>query len=120
MPRGSSPGERRGGRQKGSGNKKTREIAEKAAESGITPLEVMIEAMRFHHRRAQKANDEKKGEHLKEAATMAEKAAPYMHPRLAAVEHTGKGGKDLIPQYTDEERAIRLHAILQAGAAKTG
>jgi hypothetical protein len=33
------------GRKKGSLTQKTREVAEKAASAGITPLEVMLEAM---------------------------------------------------------------------------
>ena len=76
-------GKREGaGRKLGSTTKKTREIAEKALEQGITPLEVMLGAMREAYERAD----------MKEAATFAKDAAPYVHPRLAAVEHAGKGG----------------------------
>lgn len=111
-------GARKGsGRKKGTANVKTREIADKAIADGITPLEVMIEAMRFHHALATKADEAAKGEHLKAAAAMAEKAAPYIHPRLAAIEHTGKGGKDLIPEMTDLERAKRLAFILESAAS---
>jgi hypothetical protein len=31
-----------------------------------------------------------------QASSIAKDCAPYMHPRLAAVEHTGKDGKELI------------------------
>jgi hypothetical protein len=77
--RGSKPGERRGGRQKGTPNRRTVElarIADKAASKGITPLEVMLEAMRDLHT---------KGE-LVAASGIAKDAAPYMHPRLSQVE----------------------------------
>jgi hypothetical protein len=79
---------KRGGARKGAGRKvgsataKTRAIADKAAASGITPLEVILEAM----------NSFRKGGDLEKAAGFAKDAAPYMHPRLAAIEHTGEGG----------------------------
>jgi hypothetical protein len=79
-------GKREGaGRPKGSLSRRTRAIAEKAAAEGITPLEVMIRAMRHFWQQATRgpvidANL------LKEAAALAEKCAPFMHPRLAAVE----------------------------------
>lgn len=91
-------GRRRGsGRKVGAATKKTREIADKLAESGEeTPLEYMLRVMR------QKDDDldamEKAGaldavEKLKLKAVRderrdwaAEKAAPYIHPRLASIE----------------------------------
>lgn len=76
-------GARKGaGRKKGSATKKTREIADRAAEQGITPLEVMLGAMRDFW----ESGDKEK------AAGFAKDAAPYMHPRLTAVEHTGTDG----------------------------
>lgn len=72
----------RGGKREGAGRKpgaitqKTREIAEKAAVAGITPLDVMLEAMRG----AYDAGD------LKEAASFAKDAAPYVHAKLANVQ----------------------------------
>jgi hypothetical protein len=76
-------GARKGaGRKPGSATRKTREIADKAAQSGITPLEVMLEAM---------MSLRSSGE-LEKAAGVAKDAAPYVHPRLAAIEHTGADG----------------------------
>lgn len=76
-------GARKGaGRKAGSATQKTRAIADKAAAEGITPLEVILEAMNAFRG----AGD------LEKAAIFAKDAAPYMHPRLAAVEHTGDGG----------------------------
>lgn len=70
------------GRKPGSVTKKTREIAEKAVEAGITPLEVMLEAMNAFRGMGD----------LEKAAAFAKDAAPYMHAKLAAVEHTGRDG----------------------------
>ena len=96
------------GRPKGAHNKASDERQAKIAAAGETPLDVMIEAMRAHR----DAGD------LDKAADRAKDAAPYVHPRLTAVEATGKDGKDLIPPETDPRRlALALHAIV-AGAAK--
>lgn len=77
------------GRKKGSATAKTREIADRAASEGITPLEYMLEVMRrpsdHEDERIQLAREAMRFE-------AAKAAAPYMHPRLAAVEHTGKDG----------------------------
>lgn len=59
------------GRRKGGQNQKTREIAVRATAEGITPLEVMLRAMR----QAYEAGD------LDKAAGHAKDAAPYCHPR---------------------------------------
>jgi hypothetical protein len=83
MPRG---GKRSGaGRKKGSLSKKTRAIAVRAAEEGITPIEVMIKTMRSAWARASRNGDTVTS--FKDAliaVAIAEKAAPYVHPRLAA------------------------------------
>lgn len=67
------------GRKPGSTTQKTREIADKAISDGMSPLEVMLTAMRKHA----------EAEMWDEAASIAKDAAPYIHPRLAAVEHKG-------------------------------
>lgn len=73
-------GRKTGGRKVGVANVRTREIADEAARDGITPLEYMIRVMRDEN-----ADGSRRDE-------MAKAAAPYMHPRLAAVEHSGKDG----------------------------
>lgn len=70
------------GRPKGATTRRTRAIADKATVEGLTPLEVMLKAMR-HHAKANKWD---------EAASIAKDAAPYMHPRLASMQHTGRNG----------------------------
>jgi hypothetical protein len=82
------------GRRKGALTKRTREIAEQAVASGMTPLEVMLSAMRFHVERGD----------LDKAAAVAKDAAPYIHPKLASVEHMGENGGALqvqIVRYSD-------------------
>jgi hypothetical protein len=75
------------GRKPGSLNTKTKEVAEAAMKSGITPLEVMIGTMRELWEQAEEAEDPGQRMALKQQATdAAVKAAPYMHPRLANVE----------------------------------
>lgn len=92
MPRG---GKRPGaGRKAGSLTARTREIAERALAGELpaltdfqtaTPLEVMLFAMRA----AANAG------HLDDAAKIAGHAAPYIHPKLASIEHTGRDGGPL-------------------------
>lgn len=82
-------GKRKGaGRKPGSVTKKTRETAEKALQDGITPLEVMLEAMNS----ARNAGD------LQKAASFARDAAPYMHAKLSNVQAaiTGADGGPLV------------------------
>lgn len=73
------------GRPKGSTNARTREIAEKAAAEGIMPLDVMLRAMREHADAGR----------WDEAAKIAASAAPYLHRRLAAIEHSGASGSPI-------------------------
>ena len=87
------------GRKPGAATKKTRAIADKAAEEGLTPLEVMLDAMTALHRQANALSDGDEAEMggrkvnrlslLVAAADVAKDAAPYMHPRLQAIEHSG-------------------------------
>lgn len=85
MPRGGvRPGS---GRKPGSLNQKTKEVAEAAMKSGITPLEVMIGTMRELWEQAEASEEAGARMALMQQATEAAvKAAPYMHPRLANVE----------------------------------
>jgi hypothetical protein len=87
MPRGSKPGERRGGRKKGTVARKVREkreLAQRLAHQGITPLEVMGEALRYFYGEATKSETPNRGM-LMQAVAIAEKMAPYVHPKLSTV-----------------------------------
>ena len=82
----------RGGKREGAGRKKssltvkTRAIAEIAIDEGITPLEVLLQAMRLLWATQQ----------LKEAADIAKAAAPYVHAKLSSIEHSGVDGGPLV------------------------
>lgn len=84
---GSRPG---AGRKKGSLNERTRAIAEEAAERGMTPLEYLLDQMRKPYPEDADALTKVRHDGLRFEAAKA--AAPYMHPRLNAVEHSGKDG----------------------------
>jgi hypothetical protein len=72
------------GRKPGSSNKKTRAIADRASEEGITPLEYMLAVLR----------DETADIHRRD--DMAKAAAPYVHARLAAIELAGDDASPLV------------------------
>ena len=65
------------GRKMGAATQKTREIANAAASQGITPLEFMLNIMQDQMAEPGVRLD------------AAKSAAPYVHPRLAAIEHSG-------------------------------
>lgn len=76
-------GKKTGGRQKGIRNKRTiakRDELARMIDKGISPLEYMLDTMR---------NPEAEAKERLEAARA---AAPYIHPRLAAIEHSGPNG----------------------------
>ena len=76
------------GRRPGSVNVRTREIAEAALASGITPLEVLLNTMRAAWERSE--NGTIQGEDLSLALSCAERSAPYIHARIQAVSLDGK------------------------------
>ncbi len=88
----------RGGKRSGSGrpkgvpNKANAERQAAIAASGLTPLDYMLDILRDKTR-----NDQVRME-------AARSAAPYVHPKLASIEH---GGKDCGP-IKIEEIKIRL------------
>lgn len=81
-------GKKTGGRQKGTVNKRTAAklaLVEQATSEGISPLEVMLGAMREAW-----GNGDKAG-----AANFAKDAAPYIHPKLSNVQHSGDADNPL-------------------------
>jgi hypothetical protein len=106
-------GHRKGaGRPKGAATKRTRKIADRESQNGLTPLEVMLRAMREHA-------DKKDWD---AAASIAKDAAPYMHAKLASVQHSGPNGGpiptvDLTNVSTDDlERLEALFGPLAGGS----
>jgi hypothetical protein len=97
-------GVKTGGRKKGTPNKATAQVAAEIAATGETPLEFMLKRMR----------DEAADPLMRFEAAKA--AAPYVHPKLAAIEHTGKdGGPIQTIDVTPEERAKRIAFALAKG-----
>jgi hypothetical protein len=78
MAKAVSPGSIRkaGGRPKGSRNKRTLELIQRAEANGINPLDLMLEVMHDLWREGDRFA----------AFACAEKIAPYVHARLASVE----------------------------------
>lgn len=120
-------------------------MAEKAAATGKSPLEVMLENMRHFHKVAHDAeaviesmNEEQAASlgatheeqfkallaKVKQAAGLrqmaqecARDAAAYMHPRLAAVQHSGELTLRRADQVSDDELA-NIAATGSSGIAK--
>jgi len=68
------------GRPKGARNKATAKREREIAKSGLTPLEYMLQVMRNP-----KASEDRRDD-------MAKAAAPYVHPKLASMQHSGPRG----------------------------
>lgn len=132
------------GRPSGAVTKRTREIAERAIATGKAPLEVMLENMRHFQKVALDAEatlagltyDEFMGRHgdatpaeqfkallaeVKKTAGLramaqecARDAASYMHPKLAAIEHTGANGGPIEMRASKEQRDAAVSAALRA------
>ena len=78
------------GRKAGVPNKRTQEVQDAVEESGITPLEYMLSVMRSE---APDTDDPVVlMRHVEARMDAAKAAAPYVHAKLASIEHTGEGG----------------------------
>jgi hypothetical protein len=74
-------------------------IAEQAAEEGVLPLELMLTRMRdLWSRNSDEAH--------REACEVAQACAPFLHPKLASTEYSGKDGGSIsftwLPPQQDE------------------
>jgi hypothetical protein len=98
-----------GGRRTNSGRKvgrltvRTQEIAAELAKDGVTPLEYMLGVMRDDNADAGRRDD------------MAKSAAPYMHPRLSAIDIDASINLDGL---TDEE--LEFLARIRAKTSEPG
>src|SRR5262245_26627769 len=99
----------RGGRRAGAGrkpgtpNRRTAQWQAEIAASGVTPLEYMLGIIRDKN-----APEARRDE-------MAKAAAPYVHPRLAAVDHSGEMGLRRAADLSDDELAT---IVAQRAAAE--
>ena len=82
------------GRPIGAKNKRTIALEEECAAGGELPKGFMLRVMR----------DESQPMPLR--ADMAKAAAPYFHPRLNAIEHTGEEGGPLIVIFSEADSEI--------------
>lgn len=97
MPSGAQPGERRGGRARGTPNKKTEAQIKAVTESGMAPLDYLVSVFR----------DEEVPR--PERIDAAKAAAPYVHSRLSSMEFRGQLGlenRDILEMTDDDLRAI--------------
>jgi hypothetical protein len=101
MKGGARPG---AGRKKSVPNKRTRELQVRVEASGLSPLDYMLTVMR----------DKKAAPMLRFEA--AKQAAPYVHSRLSAIEHSGPDGKPIQHELTNLEKARRIAFVLNKAA----
>lgn len=98
-----------GGRKKGTPNKKTAALVKAAGAGGVMPLEYMLNVMRQPI--PQTADPVVKATLHGLRFEAAKAAAPYVHPRLAAIEHTGPDGRELT--------AVSIHVVgVQPGSKR--
>lgn len=127
MPRGAKPGERRGGRAKGTPNKRSLIVAADtkariavALERNVSPLEVLLEQMYWYRDQAQNLTEKiselavditdpgalreflkmmnEMWQFRQQARVCASEAAPYIHSRLASVVVTDEKNNLLTPE----------------------
>jgi hypothetical protein len=109
MPRG---GHREGaGRKPGSKLTKSQLIAAEVREAGISPLELQLTTMRELWRRAHASREMDLGLAM-QACQIAKDCAPYIHPRLAAIEAKVDTFGQLEVKLTAEERVRRARAAI--------
>lgn len=99
-------GKKTGGRQKGTPNKRTEvraSLVDRATAEGISPLEVMLGAMREAWTNGDMAG----------AANFAKDAAPYLHPKLSSIEHKGDPDNPL-------EQNSRVELVIVDSASDPG
>ena len=78
------------GRPKGSRNKRTRTLIEAAQAGGELPVDYMLRVMRDPKAPAKRRDE------------MAKAAAPYLHSKLASIEHSGSQDKPMVTGITVE------------------
>lgn len=82
------------GRKKGVPNKRTQAVQAAVEASGMTPLAFMLDIMRTEID-SEITDPRVLTDRLAMRFEAAKAAAPYVHPRLAAIEHTAPDGLDV-------------------------
>jgi|SRR5208282_5103406 len=104
-------GTRVGGRKKGVRNKRTQELLAKVETSGLTPVDFLLGVMR----------DDKK--ELGTRIDAGKAVAPYLHPKLANIEVTGKDGGPLqvkLVQFGHDSKPMGAPRLPNAGLGGAG
>jgi len=77
-----------------------REITNKALAAGITPMELMLDNMRYFYSQALVADTEVERIELRTRAQVCAKdVAPYMHPKLATIEQKDDENKRIVIEW---------------------
>ena len=105
------------GKAKGTLAKRTQELRAKAKELGVDPIDVMILTMLELVTAARDKNIElaERFHFMERACAIAKDAAPYLHPRLQAVELSGNDEQPV--RIVTEARERALGAILGLAAS---
>lgn len=100
-----------GGRKKGTPNKVNRTLAEKAAELGCDPFEILCHFAMNNFRALGYSRKDSIDPKLRKSA--AADAAEYLYPKRRAIEMTGQDGSpiQMYMAMTEEERAARKRAL---------
>lgn len=99
----------------------TNEQPATGVQSVALPLDVLVEATRFFHAKYldPKLKDEQP-QHIKDAATYASMAAPYLHPKLSSVEMKADIRYDELSDADLDTERERLLARIEAAANAAG
>lgn len=117
-------GNKTGGRKKGSGNKASKNRKLAIAVAGIEPKDFLLNGLAFYNKKIQEELAKGASGSVAEVVLaygagkeFAKDAAPYCHPRLAAVEHSGPGkGPIELKDVSDADRVRAMVLLL----SKTG
>lgn len=112
------------GRKAGSENRFTREQKALALEGGLSPLQMMVNVARWHYIGWEEAIEKNMpaDEQVARAARVHEVAkdvAPYLHHKLAAIQHSGPGGGPIPLDLTNltNEQLEALEPVIAALAS---
>jgi hypothetical protein len=106
-------GVKTGGRKKGTPNKATAEVAKAVADSGMTPLQFMLDVMRGTPPPDADAAAIIAFTTLRFEAAKA--AAPYVHPKLSSIEHSGSISRPFEDQSDDQLVEAMNRDLSEAG-----
>jgi hypothetical protein len=99
-------GKKTGGRKKGTPNKATAKRAAEIAASGLTPLDFLLSVIRDNEA------------DISSRLEAAKAAAPYVHPKLANVELTGKDRGPIETKEISDLELARWIAFALTSAAR--